>query len=430
MQALRWDFDGDYPDARPAPFAGEMDCDSATLARPDVTNAGAFQLSVHQSMQSVEQTWRRLQANPVVSPHQDYDWCKAWVDNVGRPLLIIEGRLEGETEFLLPLELVAHRLFRSAGFIASEKTNINTGIMTDRFLQAANPEMMRELAARLRLLLPGVDVLSLCNMPIHWRGWHLPFSMLAGVENQNHAFQLDIADSFEETLAQINAKHRRKKFRSTERKLEALGGYEYATAVTSRQKAAFLDQFFRLKAQRFNEVGLPDVFMETRTQSFFLAAALTPDKPEDFTLRLHAIRMKDDPDNHFAAVAGVSRKGDHVICHFTTIGDGPARNASPGELLFYRMIEQYAGEGIKLFDFGLGEARFKQSWSTTETVQKDVFLPLTAIGRLAALKGEASIQAKKLIKLNPALYAFIQRIRSRSNASCSPPCQNAVLDEE
>ncbi len=39
----------------------------------------------------------------------------------------------------------------------------------------------------------------------------------------------------------------------------------------------------------------------------------------------------------------------------------------------------------------------------------------------AALKDEATLKAKSIVKQNPALYAFIQRLRARSQGDVPAP---------
>ncbi len=369
-------------------------------------------LKVHASMAAVEAEWRAMQAHSLVSPHHGYDWCRAWVEAMPRPLAIVEGRLDGRPAFILPLEIVTGRMFRSARFIGAEHTNINTGLFTEAFLAAATPALTAEIVARIRTLDLPADCVNLNAMPQKWRGAAMPFARLDGVENHNHTFQLDLRATFDCTLAEINGKKRRKNFRAAERRLEKMGGYEYLTAETDADKTRMLDHFFRLKAARFAETGIPDCFASRQVKAFFHKAVLANGSDDDFALRMHAIRLKGSDD--FSAIAGVSRKGDHVICQFTTIGTGPERIVSPGEMLFYRMIEHYNGDHARIFDFGMGDSRLKQSWTTSETVQYDITIPLNAIGRLAQLKDEATLKAKAIIKQNPALYSLIQRIRARS----------------
>jgi CelD/BcsL family acetyltransferase involved in cellulose biosynthesis len=376
--------------------------------------SGTFSIAIHEQMEPLESEWRRLQGEDFNSLHQGYDWCRAWVDAYGRSLRIVEGRMGGETAFILPLEIVRGRMFTKAQFIGAHHANLNTGLISREFADMATPEVMAGIAAQLRDRIIDADCIILGNMPAVWRGHTPPFSMLPHVENQNHAFQLDIKPTFVETLAQLSAKRRRKKYSVGHRRLEALGGYEHIIAETPADKIALLDQFFTQKSARLAEFGLPNTFACPKTRKFLQSAVLIPHGNEEFPLRMHALKMTGGEfEGEVPAIAGLSRKGDHLIVQFCSIGSGPTTHAGPGELLFHIMVEMYNRENVSIFDFGIGDMPFKRSWCTQETVQVNVTLPVTPLGRLAVLKEETATRLKAMIKQNPAVYAFVQKLRSR-----------------
>ena len=376
--------------------------------------SGTLSIAVHDQMEPLETEWRGLEAENANSLHQGYDWCRAWANAYSRPLKIVEGRINGALAFILPLEIVRGRLFTKAQFIGSQHANLNTGLIAPAFAEIATPDIMAGVAADLRERLTDADCIILGNMPGIWRGRALPFSMLPHVENQNHAFQLDIKPTFVETLAQLSAKRRRKKYSVGHRRLEGLGGYRHMIAETPAEKQELLDLFFTQKSARLAELGLPNTFSCPKTRKFLHSTLLLPQSQDEFPLRMHALKMTGGEfEGEVPAVAGLSRKGDHLIVQFCSIGSGPTVEASPGELLFHLMVEMYNTQGIALFDFGIGDMPFKRAWCTHETIQVNVTLPLTSLGRLAALKEETSTRLKAMIKQNPAIYSFVQKLRSR-----------------
>ncbi len=228
------------------------------------------------------------------------------------------------------------------------------------------------------------DVIVFDRTPRIWRGAPHPLAVLAGIENPNASFQLPLLGTMERTLAQVNAKRRRKKMRISERRLAEIGGYDYVIAREAQEAHALLETFFRQKAARFETLGLPDAFREAETRTFFHALIDARGPEPGNLLELNAIRLRGEHAGRVVAVAGLSRKGDHVICQFGSIDEEIAADASPGELLFYRMIERLCAEGVALFDFGIGDQPYKRSWCTVETPLRDIVLPLTFRGRLAA----------------------------------------------
>ena len=345
-----------------------------------------------------------------------------WAQTQESALLTLRGRREGRTIFLLPLEIVQEGGIRKARFPGDRFNNINTGLFEPVFAEQAGQEIAAAIAREARKLLDGrADILALQNIPLIWRGRTSPLSYLASVENQNPAFQLPLLDSFEATLRQVNAKRRRKKFRIQSRRTEEMGGYSHVIARSPQEKCELLQTFFRQKATRFASQGIPDVFRQQSVKDFFYDLANFPETGTDTLLELHAIRLHGANEGIIAAVAGLSRKQDHVICQFGSI-DESVSEVSPGELLFWLMIERACREKAAIFDFGVGDQLYKRSWCPLSTVQHDIFLPVTLKGRAAASAYVAIARTKSLIKSSPSLYALIQRFRAgrpRAEASAA-----------
>lgn len=370
-------------------------------------------IRLHDRMEPLEARWRALEADNNLSLHQSYDWCRAWVETHACKLLIVEGFSEGRTHLILPLEIVRHGPVRTARFLATSFSNINTGLYTDEFRFLAAPPRLRQAFEQARSQFSRYfDLFMLEKVPLAWRDETNSFADLPSVLNQNAAFQLELFEDFERTLAQINAKRRRKKFRNSERRLMALGGYEHVVAGTAEDGCDLLETFFRQKSARFDVMGLPDVFRDEETRNFFRHLACVPQTGDNYPLQLHAVRLKGENDGRIVAIAGLSRKGDHVICQFGSIDDTIAADASPGEFLFYLAIQKLCGEGARLFDFGIGDQTYKRSWCTIETPQHDLLWPTTVAGSAVAAVHRAKAGAKRIIKQNPQVYSLLQRIRS------------------
>ena len=147
-------------------------------------------------------------------------------------------------------------------------------------------------------------------------------------------------------------KRRRKKFRTSERRLDELGGYEYLRAKSPDDARELLDAFFEQKAARFEFQGLPDAFADDRIMAFF--HRLAQEKAlasRRKSVELYAIRLLEH-DGFICAITALSNKGGEVICQFSSIAIGNTEHASPGELLFYHVIHDACDTGAHVFDFG------------------------------------------------------------------------------
>ncbi|MBB3564165.1 CelD/BcsL family acetyltransferase involved in cellulose biosynthesis [Rhizobium sp. BK512] len=372
-----------------------------------------LEIELFDTMEPLEAEWRRLERDDLSSLHQSYDWCSSWVAAFRRPLAILRGRCGTHTAFILPVEIVSSRGMRIAKFIGADHSNINTGLVSDAFAEDSGLLDSHKLAARLRTALAGkADLLLLQNIPLEWRSRRNMLAGLPMVQNQNHAYQLPLLDTFEKTLQQLNAKSRRKKFRAQSRRLEAIGGFDYIAPEASSEQHELLDMFFHLKSARFASLGLPDVFADAQTKAF-LHGLIDKRNGDDFGLEMRALRLKGDYEGRIAALSGISRKGDHVICQFGAIDEDLIADASPGEFLFWQMISSLHGEGVALFDFGLGDQTYKRSWAPIETDHHDVVLPISGIGVAAGAAHRAITRGKAFIKARPGLYKFAQNIRAK-----------------
>lgn len=390
----------------------------------DERSAEDVKFEFFSAMEPLEREWRRLESDNLNSLHQGYDWCLAWAKTHGNPLAIMRGTVDGECVCILPLEIVRQNMVRIAQFIGARFNNINTGLFAPAFRARCTKAVSEALAEALAAGLKGkADLVSLKNIPLDWRGDRNPFFGLPVIEHQNHSFQLPLFSDFDATIDQLNGKRRRKRFRGQTRKLEAAGGCDYVVARSDAEKLEMIDVFFHQKAVRFKALGIPNVFQHAETQCFFRMLLERSGDGQDAPLELHALRLKGENDGQIAAIAGMSRKGDHVICQFGSINEDLVTEASPGEYLFWLMIERYCAEGAALFDFGVGDQEYKRRWCTVETIQHDVYLPISAVGRLSSLTQKGLTRGKAVIKGNPQLYAMIQRLRAYADEEPEAPRQ-------
>ncbi|TDK37012.1 GNAT family N-acetyltransferase [Rhizobium deserti] len=374
----------------------------------------------------IEHEWRRLEQFNRNSLHQGFDWCLAWIRSHENPYVMLRGTVGDRILFILPLEIVTDRGLKIARLPGGRFNNINTGLF-DPALALPDTEELQNFVYGLNQALKAVaDLVVLDNVPLVWRGVAHPLSGLASIENLNHTFQLPLFSNFEATLSQLNAKSRRKKFRTQSRRLEAIGGFDHVIADADGRHE-LLDLFFRQKGERLMAFGLPNVFHAASTQTFFHHLLDAPPNDDDAPLVLHAIRLRGDHQGKIAAIAGVSRKGDHVLCQFSSIDESLCPGASPGELLFWLMIENACHRGASIFDFGVGDQPYKRSWCTVETIQHDILIPATWKGALARPLLLALTKAKAAVKRNRTLYAWMQRRRA---AKCESAAETAAASSE
>ncbi|MEM9999567.1 MAG: GNAT family N-acetyltransferase [Pseudomonadota bacterium] len=234
-----------------------------------------------------------------------------------------------------------------------------------------------------------------------------PFVDAQSTRSPNVALSFSLAGGFDAVLAERNGKRLRKKARSSQRKLESLGVVSVLTADTTARVNQFLGRFFAMKAERFKQLGIFDVFADPATQAVMRAQfndVGAPSLPAKH--RLHALCLDDDP----IAVIGCTEFGGCVTVEFGAFDDQHA-HASPGDLLFYRAIEHYCAVGFSVFDFGIGEEQYKRRWCDVETWHADTFIAANASGRLIALTQDLRSKAVRSLKTNETVWNAAKRLR-------------------
>ena len=395
----------------------------ARSARPPaVVTAGTTEKSVSltarmlDSFAEAEPMWRELEAGPQASVHQSYDWCLAWSRLPGVEIAIVAVELNGRLAALFPLEIVRSAGFRVARYIGSPHSNFNSGLFSSEFLARADRKLMEMLMSAIKAVGLPADVIAFDRMRPGCGAEVQPFALLPQVINQNPSFQLPLFERFEDVLAQLNAKRRRKKFRVSERRLDPVGGYRHVVASTTEEGQALLAEFFRQKAVRLSDRGLPDVFDSEELQAVFADLVQIPAASGKPVLEMHAIVLQGENEGRMIAVAGLTEKDGHVMCQFGSVDTGIAADASAGELLFYLMIQRASLAGNHLFDFGIGDQPYKRSWCTMETMQFDSYFGLNLRGHLAAGWLTNVVRARRFVKTSPTLHRIAARLRGIGKA--------------
>lgn len=384
----------------------------ATAAKRANPTADRLSARITSSLEPVTDLWRQLEADPAMTFHQSRAWVEAWVEGTGAEFAIATLEQDGAPFAILPLEIDRMGGLKVARFAGTAYSNENTGLLNTTKQNRIETVSAAELAAALTRAGLAADIVLFDKMTPEAAA-RVPFSDLPRVFHQNPSFQLPLFEDFNAVLAQINGKRRRKKFRVSERRLEAMGGYRHINGRTDAEALRLLDTFLQQKPARLTAQGLPDVFADPGIRAFLRKLATTRDATGTPALELHGIELAGgEHAGRIISVAGLTIKDRHVTCQFGSIDEEVASDVSAGELLFYRMIEAASAAGHKVFDFGVGDQLYKRSWCPQRTELVDCYVPLNLKGRLAAPLIAGLIRLKRTIKTSPMLHRVAARVRS------------------
>lgn len=391
---------------------------SAANSPAGALSVGHMRLSARlfESIGKAETIWREMETSTHVSLHQKFDWCKVWAKMPGVNTMVALVSLDGKPAVLFPLEIIRKSGFRIARLIGTAHSNLNSPIYSSGFLAECDGQMVEDLVETLAAIGIPADLLVVDKLRPHVGDVAQPLLTLPHVTSQNPSFQLPLLNNFADTLSQINAKRRRKKYRVSERRLEEFGGYVHVEARDDASANRLLESFFAQKSLRLKQQGLPDVFSQPGVRDALGKLSSFSGNSGNPRIKLHGIELTAGPETGLAgkliAVAGLTEKQGHVICQFGSVDDRTVPEASAGELLFYLMIEQMNQAGCHLFDFGVGDQRYKRSWCPVMTQHSDVFIPFNLRGGVLGPVLSTIVRAKRFIKTSPQLQAIANRVRA------------------
>jgi CelD/BcsL family acetyltransferase involved in cellulose biosynthesis len=147
--------------------------------------------------------------------------------------------------------------------------------------------------------------------------------------------------------------------RDTERRLrkaeKTYGTLRYTT--TDRISSTLITGLIREKREQYRLTQVPDVFVGQ--ENLRLIGTLNEARSDDCRLVMHRLEAGG---RILAQHLGLQYHD--VLSHWFPVYDREARSVSPGRLLIWHMIQQAAEDGIRLIDFGQGDALYKRELAT------------------------------------------------------------------
>ena len=370
-----------------------------------------FTTEIHADSGAVEALWRELETSGASSPYQRFEWQRAYAEAMSakgrfetRAVVLRDGA--GHVSLLLPLAIERRHGLRIAVPVGGKQANYHLPLFARGAVLPSGAELralLRETGRALRL-----DTYIFGNLPLSWDGFANPLAE-AGRPSPSNGYRLALSGDAEATLSRALSKDGRKKLRQKDKKLRELGPVAHRVARTAEEAEAILAAFLDQKRARFRELGLPNPFDDEATQTFLRRAAragLAEGRP---AIELHALMLGE----RIVASFGAAIDADRCCGMFTAFDAAPEiARCSPGELLMLEAIRFHCRAGRRVFDLGVGEARYKSSLCNEVEELVDATVPVTARGALYAAALAGLLGLKRMVKRTPWLFRAAKRLRS------------------
>ncbi len=384
-----------------------------TVPKPD-----ALTIEIHRDIAAVCDLWRDLQRTTDAGPHDTWEWSNAWSQTVGNtiePLIVIGRTTNGDALFLLPLAIRERRGCSVLEWFSPDQGNYASGLFHRTAWNHSDLPRGKTLLTHILAALPRVDAVHLKNQPARNSGECNPFSDLPvlAAASAGHAFPLsgEWAQHYNERFSS----RARSELRRSERRLIEQGELRCAIVAPGLNLEQAMNRMIQDKRRWFAEKGIHDCFADPAICEFFKQLAIMPKGGDAPHLKLFELTVDGNP---VAANLGLVHDNTfYGLVSSTT--DGSLLRYSPGNVLFLRLVEQLAEEGIERVDCGAGEDTNKLRWCTVERQRLHTIVPVTVKGRIYTASLKTALAAKLHIKQSPRLWTAAKRLRQLTGAGTS-----------
>ncbi|MBR1250351.1 GNAT family N-acetyltransferase [Bradyrhizobium sp. AUGA SZCCT0169] len=338
---------------------------------------------------------------------QHEKWLAAWYGAfAGQPdieplVATVRDRATGEVALLLPL--IRRKLKRVCvvEFADLELTDYNAPLLgpaAPREPKAA-AILWRELRLALRRLPGGADLIRFKKMPLDLQGGSNPLAMLDGAGpcslNGNLVTTGEDFDQYKRSL-------KRDVRKVLERCWRAFTAYPGATFKIAGENDEALRVLAALDAQqsaRMQHLGINFILGDGACADFY--RNLVRDGVGEGYAVLSALTVGEEV---VATLLGVRCGSRYVMLRVSNAGDKWS-SCSPGRLVIERTMAALHSDGVREFDFSVGDYDYKRRFGVTPLPLVDISAALSLRGLPYALRDRAARELRNY----PKLSAYLKR---------------------
>jgi CelD/BcsL family acetyltransferase involved in cellulose biosynthesis len=380
--------------------------------------AGAIDLAAGFRVEFVRD-WEQASARSgdvhALTPFQDHRWLGAWYRafagfNDIEPLIaIVSDARTSEQVALLPLVRRTRRGIRIVEFADHDLTDYNAPLLRGNALRDAETAglMWQGLLSALKRLPGGSDLVRLRKMPFELDGGPNPLAMLPGTSasilNSNVVTIGDSYDAYRNSLERNVRKGLNRSWRSF------IGHPDAAFRIVTGQDEAMrvLSAMEVQQDARMRYLGLK-FMLNDETYAAFYRSLVNDNLGDDYTV-LTALMVGEEV---VATLLGVRKGSSYVMVRSSNAGEQWSK-CSPGRLIIERTMAALHEDGVRHFDFSIGNYAYKRRFGVVPVALAEITAALSWRGWPFALRDRAARVLHRYPKLAVRVTRALGRPASR-----------------
>ncbi|MEQ1718559.1 MAG: GNAT family N-acetyltransferase [Hyphomicrobium sp.] len=312
-------------------------------------------------------------------------------------VVVVTERNSGEIALVLPLVIKRKRSLRVARFADLGVSDYGAPILGPAPL--VKRRSIRRVWRAIRHALKDVDLIRLERMPGEIGGRPNPLVTRAGVSPARHFGNVLTIDTSVEDFLRARGKKYRKEVERCTRLWEKEGEPRFARAMTPADIARAYSVLEEQQSARHAALGSKYVLDEPAFRAFY--ERLVMDGTECDLGYLFTLEAEGGV---IASLFGILHDGTFTLLRISNGGDRWAY-LSPGRLIIIEAMKSFVAQGVRRFDFGIGDYPFKRGFGVAEVPLYDLIVARDLAGLPKALFHRLKARARQ----NPRLRAIARR---------------------
>jgi CelD/BcsL family acetyltransferase involved in cellulose biosynthesis len=350
-----------------------------------------------------------------LTPFQDRRWLDAWYrafagfDGVEPLIAIVSDAATSTQVALFPLVRRVRRGIRIVEFADHNLTDYNAPLLHATALRdpASARLMWRDLLAALKRLPGGTDLVRLRKMPFELDGRPNPLTLLPGASasflNSNVVTTGDDFDAYRFSLERTVRKELERSWRVFTRH----PGAAFRIVTGHDEALRLLSAMETQQDARMRHLGLK-FMLNDETCAAFYRSLVSENLASGYAV-LTALTVGDEV---VATLLGVRSGARYVMVRISNAGDKWS-NCSPGRLIIERTMAALHADGVRHFDFSIGNYAYKRRFGVVPVALAEITAALSWRGWPFALRDRAARELHRYPKLATRVTRALGRPPSR-----------------
>jgi CelD/BcsL family acetyltransferase involved in cellulose biosynthesis len=378
--------------------------DAVRTARPAVL------LSVHDEFSSVEAIWRQFEKTADCFAFQTFDFLSTWYEHIGSRAqidvqIVVAWGTSAKPLMILPLGIEKRGAVRKLIWLGNDINDYNAPLLAPNFADHVPPGEFAALWTDIQPVLSPHDFVELMRQPAMVEGQANPFLELDTQLNASGAHITILGNDFDAYYERKRSKKAKRTFLRNRRKLEELGETTYVHPETRQDIEASIDRLVTLKSDALNAMGAHDFLAQPGYVAFYKALALQSNSGG----LAHVSHMEIAGD-YVAGNWGLVHKKRfyYLLVSYDALKFG---RYTPGVQALVETMRWAVDEGITVFDFTIGDERYKDEWCEISIYLHDHLTAKTLRGSVFLLLTRLVLALKRKIKQTPILWENFIKLR-------------------